>query len=189
MLAAKWRCAMRLARHILLILILALAPAAVPARDGESDRLAAVAWLVGDWEGVGEGQGGISASSRRAVRTRNGHFIRIEGRSVYPKQDKNKSGEVHASLDLWSYDRQRKLLVMRQFDSLGFVSTYVQDPAASASGRVVLVSERIENAHPGWKTRYTYIYRAPNEYQELFELDMGKGLQPYVTNRFLRLEG
>jgi hypothetical protein len=174
--------------HILVIL-LALAPgAASGARDGEADRLAALSWLVGDWEGVGEGRGGIAASTRHAARVQNGHFIRVEARSIYPKQDKNKSGEVHTSIDLWSYDRQRKLLVMRQFDSLGFVSTYVQDPAASTAGRLVLVSDHIENAHAGWRTRYTYTHRAPNEYQELFELDTGKGLEPYVTTRFLRKE-
>jgi hypothetical protein len=64
----------------------------------------------------------------------------------------------------------------------------VQDPAASTDGRLVLVSERIENAPSGWKTRYTYTYQPPNEYHELFELDTGKGLEPYVSTRFLRSE-
>jgi len=175
---------MKPARPILVILLLALVPAAALAQD--ADRLAAISWLVGDWEGVGEGRGGTSASARHAVRVQNGHFIRIEARSVYPKQERNKSGEIHSSIDLWSYDRRRKLLVMRQFDSLGFVSTFVEDRAASGTGRLVLVSEHIENVPPGWKTRYTYTYRAPNEYQELFELDAGKGLEPYVTSNFLR---
>lgn len=176
------------ARHILVILLLALAPGAAPARDGKADGLAAISWLVGDWAGVGEGHGGISAATRHAARTRDGHFIRIEARSVYPKQDKNKAGEVHASLDLWSYDRQRRRLVLRQFNSLGFVSTFVEDRAAGTAGRLVLVSEHIENVPAGWKSRYTYTYRAPNEYHELFELDTGEGLAPYVSNRFLRVD-
>ena len=171
-----------------LAILLALAPGAASARDGEADRLAAIAWLVGDWAGVGEGRGGAAAGTRHAARVQNGHFIRIEARSVYPGQDGNESGEVHTSLDLWSYDRQRKRLVMRQFDSLGFVSTFVQDPAASTAGRLVLLSEHIENVPAGWKTRYTYTYRAPNGYHELFELDTGKGLEAYVSSRFLRIE-
>lgn len=179
---------MRRAGPILVILLLALAPAAALARDGETDRLAAITWLVGHWAGVGKGHGGDSAATRHAVRTQNGHFIRIEARSVYPKQDRNKSGEIHSSLDLWSYDRRRERLVMRQFDSMGFVSTFVEDRAASTAGRLVLDSEHIENVPPGWKTRYTYTYRAPNEYEELFELDTGKGLEPYVTSTFLRIE-
>lgn len=179
---------MRPARIILAILVLALAPAPAAARDAAADRLAAISWLVGDWAGVGEGHGGVSAGTRRAVRVQNGHFIKVEGRSVYPKQDKNGSGEIHGSIDIWSYDRKRGLLIMRQFDSLGFASTFAQDRAASTAGRLVLVSEHIENVPPGWKTRYTYTYRAPDEYHELFELDTGKGLEPYVSSRFLRIE-
>jgi hypothetical protein len=179
---------MKLGRYILVVLLAALAPAPATARDAPSDGLAAISWLVGDWAGVGEGHGGASAGMRHAARVQNGHFIKVEGRSVYPKQDKNKSGEIHSSIDMWSYDKKRDLLVMRQFDSLGFASTFVQDPAASTAGRLVLVSEHIENVPAGWKTRYTYTYRAPNEYQELFELDTGKGLAPYVSSRFLRIE-
>lgn len=180
---------MKLAYPILIIVLLSLTPAAVPAREAGNDNLAPMAWLVGDWTGVGEGQPGVSASTRHAVRVQNSNFIMVEGRSVYPKQEKNNSGEVHTSIDFWSYDRQRNLLIMRQFDSLGFVSTYVQDRAASANGRPVFVSEHLENVPAGWKARYTYTYRAPNEYNELFELDAGKGLELYASGRFLRVDG
>ena len=153
------------------------------------DKLAAVSWLVGDWTGVSEGEPGASATTRHAHRVQDNRYIMVEGRSVYPKQEKNKSGEIHTSIDLWSFDRRRNLIVMRQFDSLGFVSTYVQDRAASAKGRIVLVSEHLENVPVGWKTRYTYEFRAPNEYHERFELDPdGKGLQPYVVGNFLRVQ-
>jgi hypothetical protein len=172
----------------ILIVLLVLASGAASAREGQADRLAAISWLAGDWAGVGEGHPGASSGTRRAGRVENGHFIKVEGRSVYPKQEKNESGEIHSSIDLWSFDRKRNLLVMRQFDSLGFVSTFAQDRAASTGGRIVLVSEHIENVPAGWKTRYTYTYRAPNEYHELFELDTGKGLEPYVSSRFLRIE-
>lgn len=172
--------------QFLAVLLLALAPGAGLAREGAADRLAAISWILGGWAGVGEGRPGASASTRHATRVQNGHFVKVEGRSVYPKQERNDAGEVHSSIDLWSFDRRRNLLVMRQFDSLGFVSTYVQDRAASTAGRLVLVSEHLENVPAGWKTRYTYTYRAPNEYHELFELDMGKGLELYVSGRYLR---
>ena len=176
---------MRLAFKFL-ILLFAFAPGGAWAAAAP-DRLAAIAWLVGDWTGVGEGRPGISASSRHAQRF-NGHFIRVEARSVYPRQESNPSGDVHTSLDIWSFDRRRNLLVMRQFDSLGFVTTYVQDQAASTGGRLVLVSEQMENVPAGWRARYTFEQPAPNEYRELFELDSGTGYQRYVSNRFLRLD-
>ncbi len=171
------------------IIVLALAASPGFARETKSDRLAAVAWLVGDWTGVSEGDPGVAATTRHAKRVQNDRFIMVEGRSVYPKQEKNKSGEVHTQIDLWSFDRLRNLIVMRQFDSLGFVSTYVQDRAASTGGRLVLVSEHLENVPVGWKARYTYIFRAPNEYHEFFELDAdGQGFKPYVSGKFLRAE-
>jgi hypothetical protein len=172
----------------LVVLFLVLSAGVASARDAKNDKLAAISWLVGDWAGVSEGQPGVSASSRHAKRVHNGKFIMIEGRSVYPKQEKNKSGEVHTSTDIWSFDKQRNLIVMRQFDNLGFVSTYVQDRAASKDGRLVLVSEHLENVPKGWKARYTYSYNAPNEYHERFELDSGKGFELYVLGSRLRVE-
>lgn len=172
----------------LLILLFALAPATAPAAAPRADRLAAIAWLVGHWTGVGEGQPGRSTGMRRIERIHNGRFIRVEARSDYAPQGDNPTGEVHSSTDVWSFDRRRNLLVMRQFDSLGFVLTYVQDPAASSEERLVLVSESLENVPAGWRTRYTYEHSSPGEYHELFELDSGSGYVRYVSSRFRRAE-
>ncbi|MDO8378064.1 hypothetical protein [Phenylobacterium sp.] len=169
-------------------LLFALACLAAPAhaQAPPTDRLAPVAALVGDWTGVGEGQPGTSASTRHATRIQAGHFIMVEGRSVYPPQDRNKTGEVHTSLDVWSYDTARKRLMLRQFDSLGFVSTYAQDLDRSRDRWVVMVSEHLENVPAGWRARYTYEFAGPNAYREHFELDAGKGLETYVSGKYLR---
>lgn len=151
------------------------------AQPAGTDALAPLAPLIGDWTGVGEGEPGISAATRHAERVQDGHYIRIEGRSAYPKLEKNKAGEVHGSTDFWSYDKARKLIILRQFDNLGFVSTYVQDKAASRDGHIVLVSEHLENVPAGWKARYTYDFVGRDEYREHFELDPdGKGFRTYV---------
>jgi hypothetical protein len=176
---------MRLVSHILIVLF-ALAPGGASAAPARADPLAAIAWLAGNWTGVGEGQPGRSASFRRAESIHNGRFIRVEARSEYPPQGENPTGEVHTSTDVWSYDRRRNLLVMRQFDSLGFVLTYVQDRAASTDGRLVLVSEQLENVPARWRTRYTYEHESADAYHELFELDSGHGYQRYVSSRFRR---
>ena len=168
----------------LALMFVASASVAQPARP---DPLAPLAPLVGDWTGVGEGEPGTSAASRHAERVHDGRFIRVEGRSVYPKQEKNKSGEVHTSTDVWSYDKARGLIMLRQFDSLGFVSTYAQDKAASREGHIVLVSEHLENVPAGWKARYTYDLISVEEYREHFELDPeGNGFKTYVLGRYLR---
>ena len=177
---------MRHARSILVFcsVLLASSPALAAAAE---DGLAPMSPLVGDWTGVSEGDPGRAATTRHAERAQNDHFIMIQGRSVYPKQEKNKKGEIHTQLDVWSYDKQRKLIMLRQFDSLGFASTYAQDGAASTKGRIVLVSEHLENVPSDWKARYTYEFRGTDEYHEFFELDPdGKGFQPYVSGNFLR---
>jgi len=180
---------MKLLHIVPTIIVLVFAASPSLAREKKSDGLAPVAWLAGDWTGVSEGDPGIAASERHAKRVHNDRFVMVEGRSVYPKQEKNKSGEVHTQIDIWSFDRLRNLIVLREFDSLGFVSTYVQDRAASTEGRIVLVSEHLENVPAGLKARYTYTFRAPNEYHEFFELDGdGQGLKPYVSGKFLRAE-
>lgn len=151
------------------------------------DPLARVAGLAGDWIGAGEGEPGTSVATRHVERIQAGRFVQIQGRSVYAKQPKNPSGEVHTSLDLWSYDKARKRIVLRQFDSLGFVSTYVEDPAAGGDRKLVLVSESLENVPAGWRARYAYEFVGPDEYREHFELDPdGKGLHTYVLGRYLR---
>ena len=77
---------------------------------------------------------------------------------------------------------------MREFDTLGFVGTYVLDKAASAADRWVLVAESLENVPKGWKARYVVTKKSADEYQEMLELDPdGKGFKPYVTTRFLKV--
>jgi len=157
------------------------------AQEQQADPLDRIAWIVGTWRGLGEGQPGNSASERYASRNHDNRFIRVEGRSVYPRQERNPEGEIHTSTDVWSYDRARQRLIMRQFDSLGFVTTYVEDPSESTGNRLVLVAELLENVPTGWRARYTYEYLATDEYRELFELDSGRGFERYVAGRFLRL--
>ena len=80
--------------------------------------------------------------------------------------------------------------MLRQFDNLGFVSTYVLDKTASTNERLVLVAEHLENVPSGWRARYTYTFLPPNEYHEVLELAMkGKDFEPYVANNFLRVAG
>jgi hypothetical protein len=162
----------------------AAASAAEPAKDGLAD----LRWMQGEWRGVGEGDPGTSASERHVKSYLNDQYIGANGRSVYPKQEKNPKGEVHEQLGIWSFDHARGLIVMREFDTLGFVGTYVLDKAASAADRWVLVAESLENVPKGWKARYVVTRKSADEYQEMLELDPdGKGFKPYVTNRFLKV--
>jgi hypothetical protein len=176
---------MRMTLSIVCALLLAAASvAAEPAKDG----LAELRWMEGNWRGIGEGDPGTSGSERHADSYLGAKYIRVTGRSVYPKQERNPKGEVHAQLNVWSFDRARSSIVMREFDTLGFVGTYVLDRAASALDRWVLVAESLENVPKGWKARYVVTRKSDDEYHEMLELDPDdKGFKPYVTNRFLKV--
>lgn len=166
-------------------LLIALVLAAVPAGGAEPSGLAQIDWILGDWSGAGQGEPGQSSSERHAERVLDGRFVRVDGRSVYAKQERNPRGETHVQTEMWGYDRARKLLVLRQFDSLGFASTYVFDKDASTASRWVLNAEQLENVPKGWNARYIYTLKSASEYEETLELDTdGKGFKPYVTNRF-----
>jgi len=173
-----------------LVSLAAVCAMAASAAQPQLDGLAELRWLVGEWRGVGQGDPGTSGSERHIDAFLEDKYLRAQGRSVYPKQEKNPKGEIHEELDLWSYDRARSVLVLRQFDTLGFVGTYVLDKAASSPDRWVLTAESLENVPKGWKARYTITRKADDEYHEVLELDPdGRGFQPYVTNRFLKVAG
>ena len=175
-------------RFVILVVVALLCSATVRAAEPPADGLAEFRWLVGEWRGVGQGDPGTSGSERHIDSYLNDKFIRATGRSVYPKQEANPKGEIHEQLNLWSYDRSRKVIVLREFDTLGFVGTYVLDKAVSAQERWVLVAESLENVPKGWKARYVITRKSADEYHEMLELDPdGKGFKPYVTNRFLKI--
>jgi hypothetical protein len=169
---------------ILILLCILASTASAQSKDG----LAELRWLVGDWKGAGQGDPGTSTSKRRIESFLNNRYLRVSGRSVYPKQATNPNGEIHEELDLWSFDVARSALILRQFDTLGFVVTYALDKAASSKDRWVLVGEHLENVPKGWRARYIYSRKGDDAYEEVLELDAdGKGFKPYVTNQFLRV--
>jgi len=173
----------------LAVVALSGSSACFAADSSKPDPLARIAWLKGDWVGVGEGEPGTSATERHVRCALSCRYLRIDARSVYPKQEKNAKGEIHLSMDMWSFDRKRNKLMLRTFDNLGFTTTYAEDAAASNETKLVLVAEHLENVPSGWQARYTYTFVPPDSYQELFELDPnGKGFQTYVSNRFLRVD-
>jgi len=155
----------------------------------EPAGLSRLSWLIGDWAGEGKGEPGSSNSERHATLVLEGRFLRVEGRSLYARQPANPKGELHVQTDMWGYDRERKALTLRQFDSLGFASMYVLDNTASSSTRWVLNAEQLENVPKGWRARYVYSLISATVYEETLELDTdGKGFKPYVSNRFMKNE-
>jgi hypothetical protein len=171
------------------IVALGYAAVAAPTTVGQTpaDQWAPVRFLLGTWEGTSSGQPG-NATVRREYRfALREQFIEERHTSTYPPQEKNPKGEVHEHLSYISYDRARKLLVLRQFHVERFVIQYVQE-AESAAGKLAFVSEHMENTPPGWRARESYLVHGPDEFEETFELaQAGKPFEVYSRTRLKRV--
>ncbi len=165
-----------------------LVVAATGALPAEQIGLEDLHFLVGEWRGVGNGKWGNSSVERHYDLVLGETFIQGAGRSVYPRQDANKEGETHESLDMYSFDQQRQTVVLRQFDNEGFVTTYYRNLSTSNQALLVFESEHLENVPSGWRARVSFELKGNDEFHEYFHLDTATGtFELYNTNRFLKV--
>ena len=144
-------------------------------------------FLVGSWEGTGKGQPGSSKVEREYQLVLGDKFLQVKNKSVYPPQKENPKGEVHEDWGLFSYDRDRKQFVLRQFHIEGFVNQYRLEQPAPDAKTFTFVTESIENIPSGWRARESYKLVNANEFIETFELAApGKDFETYVETRFRR---
>jgi hypothetical protein len=150
---------------------LALAP--IVALGDAAPLRAELAWfarMVGTWKGEGDGEPGHSTVSRSYEVSWGGTFLIAHNQSVYAPQPKNPKGEVHDDMSVYSFDKRRKVAVLRQFDVEGFVNQFTA-PAATLTGDLVMFeTEAIENIPPGFKARETYIFHGDDVFEEVFEI-------------------
>ncbi len=127
-------------------------------------------FFVGQWEGRGEGEPGVSHGRQEWELVLGGKYLQVKNEARFDPQEKNPKGEVHEDWGFISYDRMRKLYVFRQFHVEGFVNQYVCN-GPSAEGKVfVFESEAIENIPPGFKARLTYRILDEASFEQTFDL-------------------
>jgi len=160
------------------------------AAEAKPDPLAALARFIGEWTGVSTGEPGDGEVTRSYRYVMNKRYVQESNLSRYPAQPKNKSGEVHEHLSMFSHDKARKLIVLRQFHIEGFVNTFRQaPPAEGVEGKATLVfdSEAFENLSSSWQARESYEFLSDDEFIEVFELaPPGKPFAVYSRSHFKR---
>jgi hypothetical protein len=129
-------------------------------------------YFIGEWKGLGGGAPGEGTYERSYKFIFNDKFIEIKNKSVYPPSEKKSGGETHEDIGYISYDKLRKIFVLRQFHIEGFVNQYTLHSISNDRKTLVFVSESIENINPGWRARETYHIINGNEFSETFELAM-----------------
>lgn len=172
--------------------------AAVLARSGGASAAAAqagplradlmpLARFIGKWIGEGDGEPGHSTVERTYAATLGGQFLMVHNQSSYAPQPKNPKGEVHNDVGFYSFDKARKVAVLRQFHIEGFVNQFTAPSATLAASVIVFDSEAIENIPAGYKARETYKWTSADAFEEIFEIaEPGKTYSVYSHNRFKR---
>ena len=151
------------------------------------DPLGSVRFLLGTWKGFGKGIPGNSNVDRSYEFVLDSSFVMGTNRSVYQAQDRNPRGESHENWDFFSYDRERDVLVLRQFHNEAIVNTFVLDSTAEGGRTLFFTSEHVENFTPGWRARLTYRNLGGDAFRETFELaGPGEEFRVFVENSFLR---
>jgi hypothetical protein len=165
-------------------LIAAIAFAAVLFTQAATQNpLGPVRFMTGRCSGTGSGEPGKSTVEREYAAVLGGKFIHGKNTSTWAPTKETPKGKVHQDWSIFSHDRGRKRIVMRQFHLEGFVNQYVLEPA-SESAALVFVSEAIENIAPGWRARETYRKLSDDEFEEIFELAApGKEFELYSKSR------
>ena len=168
----------------LLVMIILVMPAAIA---DENVKWQYFCVLEGRWSGEGEGRWGNSTIEREYEFIMEGTFLRGLSKSLYPEQERNPEGEIHDSMDIFSYDKLRKKYVLRQFHAEDIINQYVVDSVGVTLEGFEFVSEAIENFGTGWKAKEVYAFVNDDEFIETFWLAApGEDYKLYVTNHFYR---
>lgn len=153
-----------------LIPIAAMALAQEAKKPPAADRFEPIRFLEGKWTGTSEGQSGKAKVERTYDQVIGDRFLHGRNTTVYDASDKNPKGEKHEDWSIFSMDKNRKTIVLRQFHIEGFVNQYTLTSKPDDKKTIVFTTEAIENIPSGWRARETYKVISPDEFEETFEL-------------------
>ena len=175
-------------KAVLLLCCLAL-PATGVTQEASGAAEAADPWeplrlLEGSWSGAIDGRLGQGAGKRCYEFLFNGLYLVARHTSVRLPQEKSPEGDHHRELAVYSYDRDRKTVVLREFINEGYILRYACE---TSPRRLVCTTEDVENGR-GMKARLTIEIADRFRFREVFELaSPGQDLQVYFTNEWTRI--
>jgi len=171
-----------------IFLILIILPALLWAEDQPTaDPWAMLHFLEGQWIGEVTGKAGMGEGERTYSCILQDRYFHFSNKATFASQEKNPEGEVHEDWGIYSYDKIRDLLVLRQFHVEGFVNQYVLDTLESNDSTVVFVTEAIENIPSGWRAKLILTRISNDEFVEGFQLaSPGKDFGTCIENRWTR---
>jgi hypothetical protein len=113
--------------------------------------------LLGTWSGQAEGEPGIGTVQRSVTPALDGAFLRVTDQGEFLPQEKNPKGERHADESFISFDHAQRVFRMKQFHQGGILNEFKVDSVSADGHTIILITERVENFMPGWRSRLTWI--------------------------------
>ena len=163
---------------------------AISQLQGQPDPLQQISFAVGEWEGSGVGFG----SSRSAIQSSfqpvmNGAYLEIMNESRFEPTEANPQGDHHIDKGFISFDKERGILVYRQFNNEGYVNQYILSDALSTDTVLVFETEHIENFVPGGKARITLRKISDDSIETAFDLSFPGREFTCVGTNYLKRKG
>ena len=90
--------------------------------------------------------------------------------AVFEPQGKNPKGEIHEDIGIFSFDKWRKVFVLRSFYVEGFVNEYVFAPSSEAGESMEFVTESVENAPAGTRAKLVFRRLGDSEIEQSFHV-------------------
>jgi hypothetical protein len=169
---------------VLIVVLLAMPLLGQTQTDNAHDVWEPLRFLVGSWEGTGEGMSGQSTVEQDFELVLNGQFLCAKSNSVFEPQEKNPNGEIHEDIGYISYDSARKTFVLRAFYVEGFVNTYILGEISEDGKVLTFETESVENAPAGTKAELVYKVMGEGEIEEQFFVAWsGKDYGCFSTNQ------
>ena len=152
--------------------------------DEPDDVFGPLRLLEGAWEGAIDGKLGTGTGVRRYEFIMHGKFLMSRHISVRLPQEASPEGDEHEELGVFSYDSERKSLVLREFMGEGVV---VRSPCTVDGMEIVCVSEAVESG-PGIRARLTLTITDQYRFTERYEIAWSgdQELEHYFTNSWTR---
>lgn len=146
--------------------------------------------LIGNWKGTGTGFGNaqseVSASYKWLM---NKQYIEVKHHSEFEPTDQNLEGEIHDDQGIISFDKDRKVVVFRQYHNEGFFNEYVLNDSLSSPSSFIFETERIENFVPGGRAQFTIRVLDKNKIQTVFDVGFpGREMACFGTNDLEKTE-
>jgi len=127
--------------------------------------------LNGKWNGTGEGfSGGQSQIHSEFSSILDGKYLQISNESFFPPATDQEIGEVHKDMGVVSHDKNRNLIVFRQFHNEGFINQYILNDGLSRPDSLIFESEIIENFVDGGRARFTIKIINTNQIETFFDV-------------------